>query len=126
MYVREVRRVRRVRRPEDVLLDRRVVDPAGEVEHLAEAVGREVRLERLGRVLQQAREVRQHRRIDELALEGDEELLLAAGAPEVAVADPLACPDEGERVLAVEGVLPGRELEPDLARACPSRRSPDR
>jgi hypothetical protein len=93
-------------------LDRLVGDLLGELEHVADPLGREVRPDRVARDVEEGRDPRHHRRIDELGAKSEQDLLLAARPVEVVVAGALAGPNEGEGGSRVERLRPGVQPEP--------------
>ena len=90
--------------------------PLGEVDHLADPIGREVRPDRVAGGIEQARDLGQVLGLGQLLAQGEQDLLLAPRPVEVVVADALARADVGERRPAVEVVLAGAQLEAVAAR----------
>ena len=92
-----------IRRVQDDALDPCVViHPGRQVHHVAQPVDREVGSHGVAGIHQDAWQVRQHRRVRQLALECDEQLLLPSGTGEVAAAAPGA--DVREGFLSAKGV----------------------
>ena len=79
------------------------------VDHLADPLRGEVRAHGVAGRAKDARQLGQHVGARQLGAQGQEDLLLATGTGEVAVADALAGTHVRERRLAIELVLAGTE-----------------